>query len=170
MEKRTKQELEFTELLEKHKKLIFKVANIYCKNPEDRKDLIQEIIIQLWKAYPKYDSTFAITTWFYRIALNVSISYYRKAKSQKIKSVTESEYIFNIIETPEIDTNRNEQLELLYQFINELKELDKALMLLYLEEKKQDEIAIILGISKTNVATKIGRIKKQLKTKFQKIN
>ncbi len=170
MKQRTQQEIDFTKLLEKHKKLIFKVANIYCNNPEERKDLVQEIIIQLWKAYPKYDSKYAITTWMYRIALNVSISNYRKTKSQKIKTVSDNEYIFNITEDKAFNNSKNEQLTLLYQFIEELKELDKALILLYLEQKKQVEIAKILGISKSNVATKIGRIKNQLKTKFQKIN
>jgi RNA polymerase sigma factor (sigma-70 family) len=73
----------FTDILENHKKLIFKIASSYCGDPEDKKDQIQEIVLQLWKAYPKYDNRFALSTWIYRIALNVSISYYKKEKSQK---------------------------------------------------------------------------------------
>lgn len=165
----TKQEQEFSAIIEKHKRLIYKIAHAYCNNSEDRKDLVQEIVLQLWKAFPKYNPQFAITTWMYRIALNVSISYYRQSKNQKNQTVSDNEYILQIAETPEFEDPKSEQLKLLHQFIGELKELDKALILLYLEGNKQDMIADILGISKSNVATKIGRIKTKLKNRFEGI-
>lgn len=167
MKQRTEQEREFSTIIEANKKLIYKIANAYCENTEDRKDLFQEIVLQLWRAFPKYNPQFAITTWLYRIALNVSISYYRQSKNKKIQTVSDNEYILEIAETPDLDNPKNEQLKQLHQFISELKELDKALILLYLEGNKQDAIAEILGISKTNVATKIGRIKEQLKRRFE---
>jgi RNA polymerase sigma-70 factor (ECF subfamily) len=163
----TKQERDFAIIIEKNKNLIYKIANAYCNNSEDKKDLFQEIVLQLWKAFPKYKPEFAITTWLYRIALNVSISYYRQTKKQKIQTISDNKYILEIAETPNLDNPQNEQLKQLHQFISELKELDKALILLYLEGNKQDEIAEILGISKTNVATKIGRIKTHLKKRFE---
>lgn len=167
MKRSSEQEREFTIIIENHKKLIFKIANSYCKSPEDRQDLTQEIILQLWRAFPNYNPQFAITTWMYRIALNVSISYYRQSSKRKIKTVANDNYILQIADDTEIETPQNEQLNLLQQFINELKELDKAIMLLYLENNKYEEIANILGISKTNVATKISRIKQQLKKRFE---
>lgn len=170
MKRSIEQERKFTNIIENHKKLIFKIANSYCKSVEDRKDLTQEIILQLWRAFPNYNPQFAITTWMYRIALNVSISYYRQTSKRKIKTVSNDDYILKIADTSEIETPQNEQLQLLQQFINELKELDKAIMLLYLENNKYEEIADILGISKTNVATKISRIKQQLKKRFNKKN
>lgn len=166
MKQLTKQEQDFSAIIETHKKLIFKIANTYCNNKEDRKDLFQEIVLQLWKAFPKYNPQFAITTWMYRIALNVSISYYRQTSKRKIQTVSDNQYILEIAETTDFDNPKDEQLKQLYQFISELKELDKALILLYLEGNKQEVIADILGISKTNVATKIGRIKTKLKKRF----
>jgi RNA polymerase sigma-70 factor (ECF subfamily) len=163
----TKQERDFAIIIETNKKLIYKIANAYCNNSEDRKDLFQEIVLQLWKAFPKYNPEFAISTWLYRIALNVSISYYRQRTKRKIQTISDNEYILEIAETPDLDNPQNEQLKQLHQFISELKELDKALILLYLEGNKQDIIAEILGISKTNVATKIGRIKTHLKKRFE---
>jgi RNA polymerase sigma-70 factor (ECF subfamily) len=163
----TKQERDFAIIIEKNKNLIYKIANAYCNNSEDRKDLFQEIVLQLWKAFPKYNPEFAISTWLYRIALNVSISYYRQRTKRKIQTISDNEYILEIAETPDLDNPQNEQLKQLHQFISELKELDKALILLYLEGNKQDIIAEILGISKTNVATKIGRIKTHLKKRFE---
>ncbi|MFT6150387.1 MAG: RNA polymerase sigma-70 factor (ECF subfamily) [Saprospiraceae bacterium] len=169
LKQRTKQEREFSAIIEKHKKLIYKIANAYCNNQEDKKDLFQEIVLQLWKAFPNYNPTFAITTWMYRIALNVSISYYRQSKNRKIQTVSENEYILEIAETQDLEDPQNEQLKLLYQFISELKELDKALIILYLEGNKHEVIANILGISKSNIATKIGRIKTRLKKRFENL-
>ena len=169
MKQTTKQEWDFSVIIETNKRLIYKIANAYCNDSEDRKDLFQEIVLQLWKAFPKYNPEFAISTWLYRIPLNVSISYYRQSNKRKIQTVSDNEYILEIAETPNLETPQNEQLKQLRQFISELKELDKALILLYLEGNKQHTIADILGISKTNVATKIGRIKAQLKKRFEKV-
>lgn len=162
---------QFIKTIDEHKKIIYKIVNSYCQNKEDRKDLEQEIIIQLWNSFDKYNSDYKYSTWMYRIALNVAISFYRKEKKWSIKNdFYNEESIFKIEEdTSEEQTELNYHLKLLQEFIHNLNELNKALMLLYLEEKSYEEIAEILGITKTNVATKISRIKLKLKKEFQNI-
>ncbi|MES2454618.1 MAG: RNA polymerase sigma factor [Bacteroidota bacterium] len=155
----------FLGVMEAHKGILYKVANAYCKDTDDRKDLIQEIMIQLWKSFEKYDSQYKHSTWIYRIALNVAISMYRK--EHRRKSIA-NPLTDDILHMPELAYNNVADIKigLLHQFISELKELDKALMLLYLEEKSHKEIAEIMEISETNVATRVGRVKEKLKQKF----
>ncbi|MFL0351983.1 RNA polymerase sigma factor [Xanthomarina sp. GH4-25] len=162
---------QFIKTIEDQKKIIYKIVNSYCQNKEDRKDLEQEIIIQLWNSFDKYNSDYKYSTWMYRIALNVAISFYRKEKKWSIKNdFYNEESIFKIEDdTNEEQTELNYHLKLLQEFIHNLNELNKALMLLYLEEKSYEEISEILGITKTNVATKISRIKLKLKKEFQNI-
>ena len=164
----TNQSEVFLSVIQAHKGIIYKIANAYCKDAEDRKDLIQEVIIQLWKSFGQYKKEYKYSTWIYRIALNVAISFYRKETHRKQIYNPSSDGILNIVDT-NISDETEEKLGFLQQFIAELKELDKALMLLYLEEKSYKEIAEIMGISETNVATKIGRIKIVLKQKFSSI-
>tara|TARA_B110001450_G_C17645012_1_gene490844 strand:+ start:158 stop:670 length:513 start_codon:yes stop_codon:yes gene_type:complete len=160
---------EFLATIDRHKKIIYKVVNSYCKNKEDRKDLEQEIIIQLWNSFDKYNAEYKYSTWMYRIALNVAISFYRKEKKWLvINDFYNEDSIYSIADQNENKTELDHNIKLLQEFINRLNELNKALMLLYLEEKPYDEIAEILGISKTNVATKISRLKLKLKKEFQK--
>jgi RNA polymerase sigma-70 factor (ECF subfamily) len=161
------QKQHFQNVIEQHKGILHKVARAYCPNEDDRQDLIQEMMIQVWLSIHRYNNQFKISTWFYRISLNVAISFYRKntARANKYTELTEQ-----LIETPVEDKSENErQLYLLDQFISELNEIDKALMILYLEDKSHTEIAEILGISVSNVGTKIGRIKDKLKTRFSQL-
>ena len=160
---------EFLKRIEERKLIIYKICNSYCKNASNRDDLAQEIIYQLWKSYSHFNGTVKFSTWMYRVALNVAITFYRKTKS--------SEAIIKLGEPDiEIEDDKDNTGELeknintLQQFINELKELDKALMILYLEDKKYIEISEILGITETNVATRISRIKDKLKQQFSTLN
>jgi RNA polymerase sigma-70 factor (ECF subfamily) len=155
---------EFLKVIEAHKGIIYKISRAYCENDEDRKDLIQEIIIQIWRSFQKYDDRYKHSTWIYRIALNVAISLYRKNLVRKERIVALSPTV-NLIDNDQLD-EKEEDLVLLYRFIHELGNLNKALILLYLEEKNYQEIAEILNITETNVATKLGRIKKGIKQKF----
>jgi RNA polymerase sigma factor (sigma-70 family) len=159
----------FLSVIQTHKGIVYKIANSYCTDTEDRKDLVQEIIVQLWKSFDNYSDQYKYSTWIYRIALNVSISFYRKENRRKQVSNPLSDGILNFVDTYIVD-EIEENIGFLQRFIAELKELDKALMLLYLEEKSHKEIAEIIGISESNVATKIGRIKTVLKQKFSLIN
>lgn len=166
MDKATQQQF-FQKIIEAHKGLLFKVARAYCPNEDDRQDLIQEMMIQIWQSIHKYNDQFKISTWLYRICLNVAISFYRKNTTRTNKYTELNEQTAQI---PNEDKTDNElQINLLEQFISELKELDKALMILYLEDKSHSEIAEILGISTSNVGTKIGRIKDKLKTRFSQL-
>ncbi len=158
----------FLSVIEFNKGLIYKVANLYCKDIEDRKDLVQEIILKLWKSFDSYNNQFKLSTWIYRISLNTAISFYRKEKLRKRITTPFSVGIFNIADLVE-NKQKEQSTLLLNQFIGELKALDKALMLLYLEEKSHKEMAEIMGITETNVATKIGRLKTILKNKFSQV-
>lgn len=157
-------ERSFEDTLEQNKGLLYKVVNIYCQNEDDRNDLLQEIKIQLWRSFDRYNGEYKLSTWIYRISLNVAISFYRKKNAQKnqVTSLEEKEIVVEALDYSE----KERKLLLLEKFIGELKELDKALMILYLDEKSHPEIAEILGISTTNVSTKIGRIKEKLKNRF----
>ncbi len=156
----------FEEILNEHKGIIFKIVNYYCKNVDDRKDLEQEIMIQIWLSHKKYNDTYAWSTFIYRIALNVSISFYHKEKRVKnnflkVKLFTEMQ---DCDDSPLISDH---DLRILDDFIFQLNDINKALMILYLQSKTYAEIAEILGVSATNVSTKINRMKTQLKTYFK---
>ncbi|HNX55805.1 MAG TPA: sigma-70 family RNA polymerase sigma factor [Prolixibacteraceae bacterium] len=155
----------FLSVIEANKGIIYKIANSYCKNAEDRKDLFQEIVSQLWRSFGNYSDHYKYSTWIYRIALNVAISFYRKETRRKVISSPISEGVFNLVDYTD-NSETESKLRMLQLFIQDLKDMDKALLLLYLEEKSHREIAEIIGITETNVATKIGRIKQLLKQKF----
>jgi RNA polymerase sigma factor (sigma-70 family) len=157
--------LDFESIIEKNKGIIYKVANSYCKDPDDRKDLVQEIIIQLWRSFNQFDHSSKFSTWMYRVALNVAISFYRKDSKRKMVATELTESIIAII--PENEPSEREgQINQLQHFIGELKDMDRALMILYLEDKSQKEMGEIMGITETNVSTKIARIKEKLRVKF----
>ena len=157
----------FQKIIEQHKGILYKVARAYCQNEDDRQDLVQEMMIQIWKSIHRYNKQFKISTWLYRISLNVAISFYRMKTTRANKYTVLNEQTEQI---PTDDKTEDEwQLNLLEQFISELKEIDKALMILYLEDKSHFEIAEILGMSVSNVGTKIGRIKDKLKTRFSQL-
>ena len=155
------QDDQFSALIEEHKGILYKIAQSYCRNPEDRKDLIQEIVVQLWKSHGRYDSRFKLSTWIYRIALNIAISFYRRDKKRSAQTVPLEEMIIEPAVEPVVSPN--EQIAALYRVIAQLDELNRALMILYLDDKSYREIASILGISETNVATKISRLKQKIK-------
>jgi RNA polymerase sigma-70 factor (ECF subfamily) len=159
----------FIELIQTHKGIFYKVVNAYCRCAGDRNDLMQEILIQLWRSFDRYSGQVQYSTWMYRIALNVAISFYRKTSTRK--SVFSGELV-SLSNFPD-DAGNDEteaNIALLYRFISECNDLDKALIIFYLEEKPYKEISVIMGITETNVATKISRIKKLLKKKFEHIH
>lgn len=159
---------QFLKLIESNKAIIYKICSSYCPNSSDRQDLAQEIIYQLWKSGKSFSREYKFSTWMYRVALNVAISFYRKQKanSQRFSS---GEYFQEPEDKDDGSGIKEEKSNRLQQFINELKELDRALIILYLEEKSYKEISEILGISESNAATKAGRIKEKLKQKFLQI-
>ena len=154
----------FLSLLDEHRKILYKVANSYCRNPADRPDLVQEIAIQLWRSFDRYDDRLRFSTWMYRVALNVAISFYRMEARRSRHLVPADD---SILELPEAAGEPDERARLLEEWIQRLGDLDRALVLLYLDDLPHETIAEILGISQTNVGTKIGRIKERIRRDFQ---
>jgi len=157
---------DFGALLHEHRAIVFKVANTYCWRPEDRADLGQEIAVQLWRAWPRYDSSRTFTTWMYRIALNVAISYVRKEVQQREITVPLEEELHDRAGASAADPVIEERLHRLQQFMERQAPLDRALLLLYLEDRSQKEIGDILGITPTNVSTKISRLKQKIRAEL----
>ena len=157
---------EFEALLQSHKGIVFKVANTYCWHRDERADLVQEIIAQLWHAWRRYDPSRTFTTWMYRIALNVAISFVRKEVRHRQVSVPLDETVHDTANESSHDPVLEDRLHRLQGFINRQAPLDRALMLLYLEDKSQREIAEILGLTGTNVSTKINRLKQRIRAEL----
>jgi len=154
----------FAEIANRHRGIIYKVARSYARNEEELQDLVQEILLQIWLSLKTYRSVYALSTWLYRIALNVSISFLRKEESRRKRL----DRVGNkwILEQPLPE--RSERQELLHQWIQQLDPLNRALILLYLDDYSHAEIADILGISKSNVGTKLSRLRSRLKIFFTK--
>lgn len=151
---------DFLEILSNYQGILHKVSLVYFKNKADREDNLQEIIYQLWKSFPSIKNHNSIGSWIYAVSINTSIS--------RIKKVSRIEYRETVPELLDKSTiidemSINESLQLLINAIHNLNEIDKSIMLLYLEEKSYDEIAEIIGISKSNVGVRISRAKEILK-------
>lgn len=157
---------DFIRMIEKRKGIIYKIANAYSRSSQDQEDLVQEIILQLWRSFGNYDPEYKITTWIYRIALNVSISHYRKDVVRKKCTIPLTEHLIDSSDPEE--ENQAEDIQQLKKFIQELDEMNRALMILYLDGNSHQEISFVLNISVSNVGTKISRIKEKLREKFKK--
>jgi len=150
----------FRVLLERHRGIVLKVAHTYCRHAEDRRDLVQEIAAQAGKGYRGYDPARPFATWLYRIALNVAISQTRSSRGREPLAFDEIAEPGHDEDTPR---ETDDGVRALYRCIERLDPLNRALMLLYLDERSQREIADILGLSETNVATKIARLKQRIR-------
>nr|WP_319510619.1 sigma-70 family RNA polymerase sigma factor [uncultured Draconibacterium sp.] len=157
MKNRIVNKTEFSQLIEQHQAIIHKITMVYADGRSNREDLFQEICLQLWRSYPNFRSESKFSTWMYRVALNTAISDIRKKKTD-----IHFEQLHDNDRLQTETSDEKEQEKLLYQAISKLNRIDKAIILLWLEEKSYDEIAAILGISKTNVSVKLVRIKRKL--------
>jgi RNA polymerase sigma-70 factor (ECF subfamily) len=156
---------EFLEVLSNYQGILYKVSLVYFKNKSDREDNLQEIIYQLWKSFPSIKNQKSIGSWIYAVSINTSIS--------RVKKVSRLEYRETLPELPDKsdiieNMSMNESLQSLINAIYNLDEVDKSIMLLYLEEKSYDEIADIIGITKSNVGVRINRAKESLKQNLKK--
>jgi len=159
-------EKEFESRLQAHRAIVFQIVNTYCWQLDDRADLAQEIAAQLWRAWPRYDPSRTFTTWMYRIAFNVAISFVRKEVQHRRTSVPLDENLHDVTPTNPIGPSLDDRVGRLQLFIEQQAPLDRALLLLYLEDKSQKEIADILGLTQTNVSTKIGRLKQKIRSEI----
>ncbi len=150
----------FEALLEAHRGILYKVAGSYRRGA-DREDLMQDICLQLWRAFPSYDPARPFATWMYRVALNVAISQLRRQDSGRHEPL-EDKHLQTLAAGADAGEHHAE-LEALYCLIGTLPPLERALILLYLDDRSQTEMAEVLGISVSNVATKLGRIKDKLR-------
>ena len=159
------QEKVFIEMIKRNESLIFKITTIYGNSEDERKDLYQEIVLQLWKSFKKYRNEAKLSTWMYRIALNTAISRLRKEKTapKTIDFGSDVDFLAN-----SQDDLLEERSKELYANIAQLNSIEKAIVLLYLEDKNHGEIAQIIGISASNVSIRLIRVKQKLKEKIIK--
>lgn len=157
-------EQEFTALLNRHQNIIHKVCSLYMTDHADREDLFQEITLQAWKAFGSFRGDAKFSTWLYRVALNTAITFFRKEKRQPTILSTE---IFP--EKTDYTEPLEEQVKAMYKAIAHLSKIDKALVMLYLEDYDYKEIGDMLGITPNNVAVKMNRVKTKLKEETQKL-
>ncbi|MBA2745638.1 MAG: sigma-70 family RNA polymerase sigma factor [Flavisolibacter sp.] len=154
----------FTEVVKTNQGLIFKVATLYTNNLQDKEDLYQEIVFQLWKSFDSFNEQSKLSTWMYRVAMNTAIYNLKSGKKQvnTIPIDLETERFAEVL-----DKTEEEKIKVLYEKIQMLNLLEKGIILLYLEGKNHQEIASIIGITISNVGTKISRIKDKLKSQIK---
>jgi RNA polymerase sigma-70 factor (ECF subfamily) len=154
-------EQSFVTQLKENQNIIHKICRLYTSDEDAHKDLFQEITIQLWKAFPKFRGDSKFSTWAYRVALNTAITLYRKST----KTIKTSEYdgTRHFIKQEDYNFEEEEQIKLLYQAVQQLSDIEKALVFMYLEDKDYHEISETLGISEVNARVKMNRIKGKLK-------
>lgn len=154
-------EKKFLEKIEKHKGVIFKISKMYMDDFDDQKDLFQEITFQVWKAFPTFEGRSEFSTWLYRIALNTAILF---LKSEKRRSFIQNNEVSNFkINQEEYDDEDEQKLKKMYEAINQLNAIDKALIFYYLENYSGNQIAEQMGISEVNARVKMNRAKEKLK-------
>jgi len=152
----------FVAAIDRHKALLYKVANAYCSRREERGDLIQDIVLELWRAWPGFDGRAALATWMYRPPVNVAISAFRGERRRFRDALPLDEFGLDVAAADRVLDAEGDDLRALHQLIGRLEPLDRALILLYLEGYAQDEIASALGITPGNVGTRVNRIKQRL--------
>lgn len=156
---------DFIDSIQKNEGIIFKLVRIYADQNEDQKDLYQEIVYQLWKSFHSFQGKAKISTWIYKVALNTSLAYINlKKKHSKTISIQDTRIQFEEKQDNQIEEKINE----MYHHIKQLNEMDRAIVFLFLEGKSYDEIAEIMGLTVTNIGTRLNRIKLKLKNQIVK--
>lgn len=151
---------DFTQLISDNEAALSKISAVYTNDPDSRKDLYQEMVLQLWRSFERFRGDAKSSTWLYRVALNTAISFLRKNKKHKGHLSLDREIS---VLAEGVDEVLEERLEQLYAQIRQLDSLEKGIILLYLEDRSYEEIATITGLSTTNVGTRLSRIKNKLK-------
>jgi len=157
----------FVEDINQNIGVIHKICNIYFGDADNRKDACQEILYQLWRSYPGFKGDAKFSTWMYKVALNTALTYSKKGSREVPTDMQTGNW--EQLAAGNEQQPVNERMALLYAAINTLSVTDKAITLLYLEDKSYDEMAEITGITKTNVSVRLVRINKALKEKLKNI-
>lgn len=155
----------FITAIKNNEGIIYKTAALYTHDVHDKNDLVQEIIYQLWKSFDSYDERASLSTWMYRVAMNVAV-YHLKTSKRKIATVPLDSEFTAITES--YNAEFEEKLQIFKTHVNNLNLLDKGIVMLYLEDKSYEEIAQITGLTTTNVGTRLMRIKEKLKKQITK--
>ncbi len=151
----------FVELIEKHQAILHRIGSVYANHPQDRQDLFQEMVLQLWRSFSSFRGQSSFTTWMYRVALNTALLQRRKASRRPDLTQGGETQIASI---PAAANPQQDGVDLLHHCIRELPTLDRAIVLLHLEERSYDEIAEITGLSKGNVSVRLVRLKERLRS------
>lgn len=147
----------FLQVADQYREVIAKVCSVYASEHAPFADLYQEVMLNLWSGLDSYRGDAKVSTWIYRLALNTCITWHRKNKRHSLGMPIEAGF-----DLPDISSESNEQISNLYRLISRLEPFDKALITLWLDEKSYEEISAILGISKSNVATRLHRVRERL--------
>tara|TARA_R100000278_G_scaffold5451_1_gene8352 strand:+ start:158 stop:658 length:501 start_codon:yes stop_codon:yes gene_type:complete len=158
--KKEELKIEFSKRIKESQSIIHKVSRMYCDNEEHRKDLFQEILIQLWKSYQSFRGDSKFSTWMYRVAINVAIQDLRKTK-KKQQIFFQTNQFKDTSEEKKSEVH-NEKLKVMHAAIAKLNKVEKAIVMLHLDEKSNEEIAEIVGITQNYVRVKMNRIKIKL--------
>jgi len=154
---------EFIGLIEANQKMLKKICRVYGADQEDRQDLFQEIVWQLWRSFGTFSGKAKFSTWLYRVALNTALYHLRKKKSQQLSP----DAMEDLFHSSRGNDRLVEDLKALYRAIERLNKIDKAVVLLYLEQKSYQEMAEILGITASHVSVRLVRAKEKLVKFFE---
>ena len=163
----TQKETEFSQLIKDNQGLIIKVSRLYTNSTEEEEDLFQEIVLQLWKSYDSFKGDSKISTWMYRVALNTAITLFRK-KNRSPKTDRLQEYHQGSNLQDDSQDEIQPQIDLMYRMIKMLPNVERAIVMMYLDDLPYREIAGNLGISEVNARVKMNRLKKTLKELMEK--
>lgn len=162
-------EQSFVSLLSQHKRILYKVASCYCRDREDRHDLMQDMVVQLWLAFPRFDASQRFSTWMYQVAMNVAISHLRYVTSQQRdgrRTLSLEALGVDVSDADSLAATDSDNMRTLFALMQELDALNRGLLLLFLDGYDADEIARMMGISASNVSTRVHRLKARLAAAF----
>jgi RNA polymerase sigma factor (sigma-70 family) len=154
----------FLNLINQNLGIAHKIARVYFDDPASREDVIQEMMYQLWRSFKSFDNRSKFSTWMYRVCLNTALTHFTRAKRTQSESLATHHQ--NI---PDVG-NDDDEMNTLFVAISTLSKLDRAIVLLYLEDMSYDEIAVVTGLSHGNVSVRLFRIRKKLEAVVKRLN
>ena len=159
---------QFLQMIKEHKGILFKICKIYQDSPDDRDDLLQEIIVQLWLVFDSFRRESKISSWMYRVALNTAITFFKKQKRRPDSEILHPN--FDVEEEASPGGEKERELAVFYKAVQQLSKVEKALIYLYMENQPYSEIAANLGITEGNVRVRLNRVKNKLKEIIKTMN